>query len=95
MSVTRPPTHKTDRKRGSGTESYNRFLTPFLTRFPAREMAEMLARVATAPDPGVLLGLEGQAAAVYFANFGRMLKAKTPGATFDFTTRNRRPLYSH
>jgi CRISPR-associated protein Cas1 len=38
-----------------------------------------------------LLGLEGQAAAVYFANFGRMLKAKTPGATFDFTTRNRRP----
>jgi CRISP-associated protein Cas1 len=57
----------------------------------ARDMAEMLARVATAPDPGVLLGLEGQAAAVYFANFGRMLKAKTPGATFDFTTRNRRP----
>ena len=39
----------------------------------------------------MLLGLEGQAAALYFANFGRMLKAKTPGATFDFTTRNRRP----
>ena len=51
----------------------------------------MLARVATAPDPGVLLGLEGQSAALYFANFGRMLKARTPGATFDFTTRNRRP----
>jgi len=57
----------------------------------AREMAEMLARVANAADPGVLLGLEGQSAAVYFANFGRMLKAKAPGATFDFTTRNRRP----
>ncbi len=54
-------------------------------------MAEMLARVATAPDLGVLLGLEGQSAAVYFANFGRMLKAKTPGQAFDFTTRNRRP----
>jgi len=54
-------------------------------------MAEMLGRCAKAPDPGVLLGLEGQSAAVYFANFGRMLKAKAPGATFDFTTRNRRP----
>ena len=39
----------------------------------------------------MLLGLEGQAAALYFANFGRMLKAKVPGAAFDFTTRNRRP----
>jgi CRISPR-associated protein Cas1 len=57
----------------------------------AREMAEMMARVANAPDPGVLLGLEGQSAALYFGNFGRMLKAKAPGATFDFTTRNRRP----
>jgi CRISPR-associated protein Cas1 len=57
----------------------------------ARDMAEMLARVANAPDPGVLLGLEGQSAAVYFGNFGRMLKAKAPGATFDFTSRNRRP----
>jgi CRISPR-associated protein Cas1 len=56
-----------------------------------RDMADMLARVATAPDPGVLLGLEGQSAALYFGNFGRMLKAKAPGATFDFTTRNRRP----
>ena len=52
----------------------------------ARDMAEMLARVATAPDPGVLLGLEGQAAALYFANFGRMLKAKAPARRFDFTT---------
>ncbi len=56
-----------------------------------RDMALMLARVADAPDRDVLLGLEGQAAAVYFANFGRMLKARAPGATFDFTTRNRRP----
>jgi len=57
----------------------------------AREMAEMMGRVANAADPGVLLGLEGQSAAVYFGNFARMLKAKTPGSTFDFTTRNRRP----
>ena len=45
----------------------------------------------TPPDLGVLLGLEGQAAALYFANFGRMLKARAPGAAFDFTARNRRP----
>jgi len=57
----------------------------------ARDMAEMMARVANAADPGVLLGLEGQSAALYFGNFARMLKAKTPGSTFDFTTRNRRP----
>jgi CRISPR-associated protein Cas1 len=57
----------------------------------AREMAELLGRVPHAPDPGVLLGLEGQAAALYFANFGRMLKARSPGAAFDFTVRNRRP----
>jgi CRISPR-associated protein Cas1 len=56
-----------------------------------REMAALLARVANAPDPGSLLGLEGQSAAIYFANFGRMLKARAPGAAFDFTTRNRRP----
>ena len=42
----------------------------------AREMAELLARVAECPDPGVLLGLEGQSAALYFANFARMLKAR-------------------
>jgi len=54
-------------------------------------MAALLARVPDAPDPGFLLGLEGQSAAVYFGNFGRMLKAKGPGAAFDFTTRNRRP----
>lgn len=57
----------------------------------ARDMAELLARVPAAPDPGVLLGLEGQAAALYFANFGRMLKARAPGAAFDFNARNRRP----
>jgi CRISP-associated protein Cas1 len=57
----------------------------------AREMAELLARVPGAPNLGVLLGLEGQAAALYFANFGRMLKARSPGAAFDFTARNRRP----
>jgi CRISP-associated protein Cas1 len=57
----------------------------------ARDMAELLTRVPKAPDLGVLLGLEGQAAALYFANFGRMLKARVPGSAFNFTARNRRP----
>ncbi len=57
----------------------------------AREMAELMARVPRATDTGVLLGLEGQAAALYFGNFGRMLKVRSPGASFDFTARNRRP----
>ena len=42
-------------------------------------------------DPAVLLGTEGQAAALYFSQFGRMLKAPAPGREFDFKTRNRRP----
>ena len=41
-----------------------------------REMAEMHRRISSASDAGVLLGLEGQAAALYFSNFGRMLKAE-------------------
>ncbi len=56
-----------------------------------RDMADMVFRVASAPDPSVLLGLEGQSAALYFGNFGRMLKARAPGSAFDFTSRNRRP----
>ena len=57
----------------------------------ARDMAEMLDRVDRAPDQGVLLGLEGQSAALYFGEFGRMLKTRPPGESFDFTKRNRRP----
>jgi CRISPR-associated protein Cas1 len=56
-----------------------------------RAMAEMLERVPTAVDQSVLLGLEGQAAALYFGDFGRMLKLRPPGAQFEFTNRNRRP----
>jgi CRISP-associated protein Cas1 len=57
----------------------------------ARDMAELLARLDRIADPAVLLGTEGQAAALYFSQFGRMLKAPAPGRTFDFKTRNRRP----
>jgi CRISPR-associated protein Cas1 len=57
----------------------------------ARDMAELLRRLDRISDPAVLLGTEGQAAALYFSQFGRMLKAPTPGSAFDFKSRNRRP----
>src|SRR5262249_20735831 len=57
----------------------------------ARDMAELLRRLDRVADPAVLLGTEGQAAALYFSQFGRMLKAPTPGRDFDFKARNRRP----
>ncbi len=57
----------------------------------ARDMADLLGRLDRIADPAVLLGTEGQAAALYFGQFNRMLKAPTPGREFDFKTRNRRP----
>jgi len=57
----------------------------------ARGMAELLERLDRISDPAVLLGTEGQAAALYFGEFQRMLKAQSPGRCFDFKTRNRRP----
>lgn len=38
-----------------------------------------------------LLGVEGNAAAIYFSHFSRLLKPGPGGPVFDFTTRNRRP----
>ncbi|HEX8202911.1 MAG TPA: CRISPR-associated endonuclease Cas1 [Isosphaeraceae bacterium] len=57
----------------------------------ARDLADLLPRIGRASDLGTLLGLEGQAAALYFGQFGRMIKNQAPGAAFDFTHRNRRP----
>jgi CRISPR-associated protein Cas1 len=57
----------------------------------AQEMADLLGRLDRVCDPAVLLGTEGQAAALYFSQFGRMLKPAVPGREFDFKTRNRRP----
>jgi CRISPR-associated protein Cas1 len=57
----------------------------------ARDMADLLNRLDRIHDPAVLLGTEGQAAALYFSQFNRMLKCPIPGGTFDFKSRNRRP----
>jgi CRISPR-associated protein Cas1 len=53
-----------------------------------QQLSLLVDRVAKVAAPDVLLGLEGQAARVYFSRFGEMLKAGTP---FDFEHRNRRP----
>lgn len=59
----------------------------------ARNMADLLGRIDTICDPAVLLGTEGQAAALYFGQFSRMLSKQplAPAAQFDFRKRNRRP----
>ena len=55
-----------------------------------RRLAQQPPHAATAQQ---LLGLEGEAAGIYFACFERMLAADMEGgvATFSFATRNRRP----
>lgn len=55
-----------------------------------RRLAQQPPHAATVQQ---LLGLEGEAAGIYFACFERMLAADTEGgvATFSFATRNRRP----
>jgi len=57
------------------------------------ELARLLRRSRTARDMAILLGIEGAAARVYFANFAGMLKQSTNSGemAFDFATRNRRP----
>lgn len=54
------------------------------------ELAQLTDRAAAAPSLDVLLGLEGNAARLYFERFGGLLKNDELG-TFDFSTRNRRP----
>ncbi len=57
----------------------------------ARGMFDMLAKVERADSLASLLGIEGQAAALYFGSFNRMIKQPEVGAPFDFQSRNRRP----
>ena len=53
------------------------------------ELERLGANAARADGMLTLLGTEGAAARVYFANFGAMVKSDS--AAFDFRTRNRRP----
>ncbi len=57
----------------------------------AKGLAELLCRLDEVTSIESILGIEGQGAALYFAEFGRFLKESPTGRPFDFTTRNRRP----
>jgi CRISPR-associated protein Cas1 len=66
--------------------------TPGRDEPAARDLAELLRRLENVTDLSVILGMEGQGAALYFGEFSRFLKAPPPGERgFDFTHRNRRP----
>lgn len=57
-----------------------------------RDLADLRRRIPAAETPATLLGLEGNAARVYFQRFASMLKPPAGDApAFDFSTRNRRP----
>jgi CRISPR-associated protein Cas1 len=63
-----------------------------LTDNVIHRLAEWRHRAEKAASLEQLLGLEGMAARDYFSNFTRMLKVSDDAvATFDFTSRNRRP----
>ena len=62
--------------------------TPSRTR---EELAQILRKVARADSVESLLGYEGNAAALYFANFERMLNPRDMPSEWAFEHRNRRP----
>ncbi|MEZ5218392.1 MAG: CRISPR-associated endonuclease Cas1 [Ilumatobacteraceae bacterium] len=53
----------------------------------AEAIGNRLVRLANANDPGTLLGIEGDAARIYFAGMGQVLD----GSGFSFELRSRRP----
>ncbi len=57
----------------------------------AQGLADLIRRLDAAASLETVLGLEGQGAALYFAEFGRFLRTQPPGRGFEFTARNRRP----
>jgi len=58
-----------------------------------RRLDDLAQEAGQADDPAALLGLEGAAAALYFGQFGSLLRPRDgdPAVAFDFRTRNRRP----
>ncbi|MCX5692012.1 MAG: CRISPR-associated endonuclease Cas1 [Planctomycetota bacterium] len=57
----------------------------------ADELRRCASLAATATDAGTLLGYEGQAAAVYFAHFGCMIRVDDVRGRFQANGRKRRP----
>lgn len=62
------------------------------TNEPAvRDLGDLLNKIDAVQDPAVLLGIEGQAAHLYFSQFPRILKSDGPASLFNFEKRRRRP----
>lgn len=55
------------------------------------ELTQLGEQAETASSVEQLLGIEGNAARLYFARFGSLLQAPADVTAFDFDTRNRRP----
>ncbi len=55
------------------------------------ELRRHAERAVHAPDPGALLGIEGNAARLYFGAFPRLLREEALATGFAFEKRNRRP----
>lgn len=62
-----------------------------ITQNDLDDMNEQETRAQTEAKLESLLGIEGMAAKIYFANFGRMLRSDSLSSDWDFKTRNRRP----
>jgi CRISP-associated protein Cas1 len=58
---------------------------------PLRRLKEATAEALNCPSVEGLLGVEGNAARIYFGEFHKMLKQEGIGSDFDFNGRNRRP----
>ncbi|MBV1788005.1 CRISPR-associated endonuclease Cas1 [Marinobacterium sp. D7] len=61
---------------------------------PEKALKQLKYYAASAPraqEMATLLGIEGQAASIYFRAFSKMLSPEADATTFDFTRRNRRP----
>jgi CRISPR-associated protein Cas1 len=55
------------------------------------DLAQHVERASEAESAQALLGIEGNAARMYFEQFGALLRPPEGLGTFDFSTRNRRP----
>lgn len=56
-----------------------------------RDIDDYVESVPKAPSIDVLRGIEGSIAARYFSQFGKLLRPRDFDASWDFSTRNRRP----
>ena len=56
-----------------------------------KELMEATKNAAAAENTSTLLGIEGNAARIYFSKFDKMIKKDVMGNSFSFQSRNRRP----